>query len=94
MADTHSKPTAASVTAHRVPRAVSFTEWERVVRDSLTSAFVTAQAVMQRLLRRGNGRIVFISSISVYRTTIEDPAYVASKSGLHGLVHSLARGSL
>jgi 3-oxoacyl-[acyl-carrier protein] reductase len=43
------------------------------------------------MCERGFGRIVFISSVAAYTGGLVGAHYAASKAGLHGLAHSLAR---
>ena len=43
------------------------------------------------MLERGFGRIVFLSSVAAYTGGLIGAHYAASKAGLHGLAHSLAR---
>jgi 3-oxoacyl-[acyl-carrier protein] reductase len=43
------------------------------------------------MCERGFGRIVFISSVAAYTGGLVGAHYAASKAGLNGLAHSLAR---
>ena len=43
------------------------------------------------MLERGFGRIVLLSSVAAYTGGLIGAHYAASKAGLHGLAHSLAR---
>ncbi len=66
--------------------------WETVLATNLTSAFYAAKAQIPALLRRGAGSVVFTSSF-VGHDNGGMPgmgAYAAAKSGLNGLVQSLA----
>lgn len=71
------------------PRDLDDEQWERVLDTNLTGAFRVARATLPAL-RDGGGSLVLLSSIGGTAGTV-DPAYAASKAGLHGLVRSLAR---
>ncbi|GGL63492.1 SDR family NAD(P)-dependent oxidoreductase [Halocalculus aciditolerans] len=71
------------------PDALDDERWERVLDTNLTGAFRVARATLPAL-RASGGSLVFLSSIGGTAGTV-DPAYAASKAGLHGLVRSLAR---
>ncbi|AWK85491.1 SDR family NAD(P)-dependent oxidoreductase [Azospirillum thermophilum] len=65
---------------------------EEVVQTNLTGAIQVARAFLRaKLLRRGPGRIVNISSIIGQRGYVGLAAYSASKAGLDGLTRALAR---
>jgi 3-oxoacyl-[acyl-carrier protein] reductase len=66
-------------------------EWERMLAVNLTAPFLVAQRVFGGMCERGFGRIVFVSSVAAYTGGIVGAHYAASKAGLHGLAHSLAR---
>jgi 3-oxoacyl-[acyl-carrier protein] reductase len=55
---------------------VDETEWERVIRVNLTSAFLVTKAVLPGMLKAGGGATA--------------PHYAASKAGLVGMTHSYA----
>lgn len=65
---------------------------EEVIRTNLTGSIQTSRAFLRaKLLRRGAGRIVNISSIIGQRGYVGLAVYSASKAGLDGLTRSLAR---
>ena len=65
-------------------------DWHRVVDGNLTSTFLIAQAAMPRLIARGGGRLVLVSSrVAVYGAEIA-ALYGAAKAGVVGLARSLA----
>jgi meso-butanediol dehydrogenase/(S,S)-butanediol dehydrogenase/diacetyl reductase len=73
--------------------AVADTEpkrWEASLRSNLTSAFVTARETLPALLARGAGSIVVLASEASLTAPPALAGYVASKTGLLGLVRSLA----
>jgi 3-oxoacyl-[acyl-carrier protein] reductase len=66
-------------------------EWERILAVNLTAPFRLAQRAYGPMCERGFGRIVFVSSVAAYTGGLIGAHYAASKAGLHGLAHSLAR---
>jgi 3-oxoacyl-[acyl-carrier protein] reductase len=66
-------------------------DWDRMLAVNLTAPFVLAQSAFAGMCERGFGRIVFISSVAAYTGGLVGAHYAASKAGLHGLAHSLAR---
>jgi gluconate 5-dehydrogenase len=65
-------------------------DWDRVLGANLRACFFLAQAAAVPMKRQGFGRLIFTTSITgiLGRATIH--AYVASKSGLAGVMRSLA----
>jgi 3-hydroxybutyrate dehydrogenase len=63
------------------PRAA----WDRVLAVNLTAAFLTTQAALPGMRRRGFGRIMNIASAHGQVGSVHKSAYVASKHGLVGL---------
>jgi 3-oxoacyl-[acyl-carrier protein] reductase len=64
--------------------------WQRTIDVNLTGAFLVTWAVKDRMIERGYGRIVNMSSISALDARPMSIAYSASKAGLVGLTKSLA----
>jgi 3-oxoacyl-[acyl-carrier protein] reductase len=58
---------------------------------NLTATFLLAQGVFGGMCEQGYGRIVLISSVAAFTGGLVGAHYAASKAGLHGLAHSLAR---
>jgi NAD(P)-dependent dehydrogenase (short-subunit alcohol dehydrogenase family) len=65
-------------------------EWEATLRVNLTGGFLLTRAVLPDMLERGSGSVTFIGSTTTARPLPGRAAYAASKSGLVGLVRSLA----
>ncbi len=66
-------------------------EWTAVLATNLTSAFHAARAQIPALLERGGGSLTFTGSFVGHTATLPGMgAYAASKSGLIGLVQSIA----
>jgi 3-oxoacyl-[acyl-carrier protein] reductase len=64
--------------------------WDRTLEVNLKAPFLFAREAVRRMVPRGGGRIVFVSSISATLGTPKLSAYCASKWGVHGLIKSLA----
>ena len=65
-------------------------DWERIVRVDLTGVFVTSQALVPYLLRRGGGRIVNIASVAGLVPLRLQSGFVAAKAGVVNLSKSMA----
>jgi len=81
----------AAVLIPRPFAEMSAADWDSTLRAGLRSAFVCSRAAF-RAMREG-GRIVMVSSLSGFPGAEKFPgmaAYVAAKSGLHGLTEALA----
>lgn len=65
--------------------------WNAVLDVNLKSAFFVSQAALPAMRRRRWGRIVNISSAAAHLGGIVGAHYAASKAGLLGLTHALAR---
>lgn len=65
--------------------------WRRVLDVNLTGAFLTATTLGRRMVERGGGgRIILTSSLFGLRGGVENTAYSASKFGMIGLMQCLA----
>jgi 3-oxoacyl-[acyl-carrier protein] reductase len=65
--------------------------WDRMLAVNLTAPFLLARRLAPAMAEAGFGRIVLISSIAAYTGGLIGAHYAASKAGLHGLAHSLAK---
>ena len=65
-------------------------DWQTVINQNLTSAFLVSQAVIPGMRERQWGRIIMLSSIAAQTGGVVGPHYAASKAGLIGLAHSYA----
>ncbi|MGH9088872.1 MAG: SDR family NAD(P)-dependent oxidoreductase [Acidimicrobiales bacterium] len=65
-------------------------EWTAVLATNLTSAFVLSQAVLPSMLRRADGRIVYVTSSLGTSGSERGAHYAASKAGLDALMRSLS----
>lgn len=73
------------------PRKIDTATWDRVMAINLRAPFLVARAAIGGMIERRFGRIVLLSSVAAYTGGIVGPHYAASKSGLHGLAHSLSQ---
>lgn len=65
--------------------------FREVIDTNLTGSFLVARSVLQRMVRRRAGRVVFIGSVAGHWGVPGVSSYAASKAGLGGLARSLAR---
>lgn len=65
-------------------------EWDDVLTVHLKAAFLLAQGFGRPMLERGQGKIVFISSLLSFQGGVTVPAYAAAKAGEANLARSLA----
>ncbi|HUY98286.1 MAG TPA: SDR family NAD(P)-dependent oxidoreductase [Verrucomicrobiae bacterium] len=64
--------------------------WERDLRVNLTGAFNCTQAVWPHMIRRGYGRLLFMSSVAGTLGGFGQVSYSTTKAGLLGLMRSAA----
>jgi 3-oxoacyl-[acyl-carrier protein] reductase len=64
--------------------------WNQTIACNLTGVFLVTWAVKQKMIERGFGRIVNMSSISALRPRPNSIAYAASKAGVTGFTKSAA----
>ncbi len=79
--------------AESVPVAkMSAEHWQRMIDVNLTGAFLTVQAALSDVVRKGEGirRIVFTASTAGLRGYAYVAAYCAAKHGVVGLARALA----
>jgi NAD(P)-dependent dehydrogenase (short-subunit alcohol dehydrogenase family) len=69
---------------------ISFAEWKRMLAVNLDGLFLTSKAVLPAMKERGFGRIIALSSDTVWLGTPYLVHYVTSKMGVIGFVRSLA----
>ena len=84
------------VVNHGTARVASYAEVDATAFDmtlavNLRAPYLLARAALPAIRERGFGRILFISSVAALRGGVISPDYAASKAGLHGLAHYLAR---
>jgi NAD(P)-dependent dehydrogenase (short-subunit alcohol dehydrogenase family) len=67
------------------------TTWQRTINTNLTGAAVAAYTAGEIMRANGSGKIVNIGSRGAFRGEANQPAYGASKAGLHAMSQSLAQ---
>jgi 2-deoxy-D-gluconate 3-dehydrogenase len=65
-------------------------DWAAMLELHLTAAMDLSQQAARRMLPRGSGKIVLMSSIIGFQGGLRVPAYAAAKHAIGGLVQSLA----
>jgi 3-oxoacyl-[acyl-carrier protein] reductase len=65
--------------------------WNQTMACNLTGVFLVTWAVKQKMIERGFGRIINMSSISALRARPNSIAYAASKAGVTGFTKSVAQ---
>ena len=65
--------------------------WRESMRINLDGPFFLAQAVVKEMIKQGYGRLVFTSSTAAHVAEFAGSAYNSSKSGLLGLMRSVAQ---
>lgn len=80
----------AGYTQHADLEGLSLEDWERMVRVTLTAAFLCSQAAVPQMKEAGWGRIVNVASLRAMTGSDHGAHYAAAKSGIMGLTKSLA----
>jgi NAD(P)-dependent dehydrogenase (short-subunit alcohol dehydrogenase family) len=65
--------------------------WQKILDVNLTGALLTAQHALRRMVARGRGTVLFVSSIAGIDPLPGLGAYSVSKAGLLALMRALAR---
>jgi len=81
------RPAMSRVPFERIP----LEEWDRLMAVNLRGIFLCCRAVVPHMKQRRHGKIVNISSGTVFYGATLAAHYVASKAGVIGLTRSLAR---
>lgn len=81
----------AGVLEDAVLMKMSPSAWENVLDVNLKGAFLSAQAVLEKMTKDHSGHIIFISSYSALCPPVGQANYAAAKAGLIGLAKSLAK---
>ncbi|MFC1910741.1 SDR family NAD(P)-dependent oxidoreductase [Chloroflexota bacterium] len=70
---------------------LSLEEWDRILRINLTSMFLCSKAVAPIMQKQNKGKIVNMSSATVWEGRANYLHYVASKAGVIGITRAMAR---
>ncbi len=65
--------------------------WQRILAVNLLAPANTSYVAARHMIERGGGRIVNVGSRGAFRGEPDQPAYGASKAGLHAMSQSLAQ---
>jgi gluconate 5-dehydrogenase len=69
---------------------ISAADFRRLLETNLVAQYELSRVAARHMVARGQGRLVFISSMVGPQSFRGDPAYVASKGGLEALMRALA----
>jgi len=81
----------AGVTKDNLSLRMKDEEWQQVLDVNLTASFKMARAALRGMLKRRQGRIIFITSVVGHTGNPGQANYCASKAGLTGMAKSLAQ---
>lgn len=82
--------TSAGIQRYGTVEDTPETLWDEVLDVNLKGVYLTCQAAMPELRRRGGGTIVAISSVQAFAAQERVAAYAASKAGIVGLCRAMA----
>lgn len=71
--------------------AMTYEEWDRLIRINLTGAYMFTNEVLPYMVNKQHGKICMVSSGSAFGYDFSDPHYAASKAGLLGLVKEMSQ---
>jgi gluconate 5-dehydrogenase len=80
----------AGVRDRRPLQEITAEDFRRLIETNLVAQYALARVAARHMAARGQGRLVFISSMVGPQSFQGDPAYVASKGGLEALMRALA----
>lgn len=80
----------AGVNMKKPALEVTDADFDRIVHTNLNSVFSLTRACAARMIERGSGSIIMISSMAAYYGIDRVVAYAASKSAVEGMVKVLA----
>jgi len=80
----------AAVRDRRPLHEITADDFRRLIETNLVAQYEVSRAAARHMAARGQGRLVFISSMVVPQSFQGDPAYMASKGGLEALMRALA----
>ncbi|KRA24707.1 3-oxoacyl-ACP synthase [Microbacterium sp. Root61] len=81
----------AGITRPAMIRKMTDDEWHQVVNVHLNASFYWLKAVVEGMIARGGGRMIFTTSSTAQNGSIGQVNYAAAKSGVVGLVRTAAR---
>jgi NAD(P)-dependent dehydrogenase (short-subunit alcohol dehydrogenase family) len=81
----------AGITMDKMAMKMTVEQWNEVIAVNLSGSFYMAQPVLEHMVERGTGRIIFVSSVIGETGNIGQANYAASKAGMLGLTKTLAK---
>lgn len=81
----------AGITRPAMIRKMTDAEWHQVVNVHLNASFYWLKAVVEGMIERGGGRMIFTTSSTAQNGSIGQVNYSAAKAGITGLVRTAAR---
>ena len=81
----------AGITMDKMAMKMTIEDWNTVIAVNLSGSFYMAQPVLEHMVERGTGRIIFVSSVIGETGNIGQANYAASKAGMLGLTKTLAK---
>lgn len=81
----------AGITRPAMIRKMTDDEWHQVLNVHLNASFYWLKAVVEGMIERGGGRMIFTTSSTAQNGSIGQVNYAAAKSGVVGLVRTAAR---
>jgi len=80
----------AAVRDRRPLHEITADDFRRLLETNLVAQYELSRAAARHMAARGQGRLLFISSMVGPQSFLGDPAYTASKGGLEALMRALA----
>jgi 3-hydroxybutyrate dehydrogenase len=80
----------AGIYATAAVRNMELSQWSSTMNINCSAAFVATRAVLEQMIQRKTGRVIFISSISGKSAEPYGAAYSSSKFAMLGLMQALA----
>lgn len=80
----------AGITADATIRKMTSNDWHRVIHTNLNSCFYLTQAVLEGMIQRNFGRLIYLSSVNGLKGQRGQSNYAASKAALVGFAKSVA----
>lgn len=81
----------AGITADDLMLRMKPESWNAVIETNLSGPYHLSHGVLKSMMRKRGGRIIYLSSIVAHTGAIGQVNYAASKSGMLGMMRSMAR---
>ncbi|MDX3893206.1 acetoacetyl-CoA reductase [Pusillimonas sp.] len=80
----------AGITRDASMRKMTLNDWQAVLHTDLDSIFHMTKQVLDRMVERGWGRVINISSVNGQKGAFGQANYSAAKAGIHGFTKAVA----